>query len=354
MAFVNAVAWIAHREDHHPDMQVGYNQCRVEYEHALGRRPFGKRFHLRRARRSDARALSAARESGRVVAAHGRHYVVETGGGPLHAVPRGKKSTLACGDRVQFAMTGADQCVIEAADPRSTLFSRSAAHRAKLLAANATQAMIVVAGEPSFSDELIARVLAAAEHERMRAVIVLNKSDLVDATAAARARLQCFAAAGYPVLAARASGGAASDVADVAAALAGHTTVLIGQSGMGKSTLVNALVPGADVATREISKFLDSGRHTTTASRLHHLADGALIDCPGMQEFGLAHLTGDDIQRAFIDVRPLLGRCRFRDCRHRAEPDCAVRAAAAAGTLQPRRLELLLRILDAETGRALA
>ena len=135
--------------------------------------------------------------------------MVETGDGTLlHAVPRGKKSTLACGDRVHVAMTGADQCVIEAADPRSTLFYRSAAHRAKLLAANATQAMVVVAGEPSFSDELIARVLVAAGHEGMRAVIVLNKADLVAATAAARARLECFSAAGYPVITACASGSA--------------------------------------------------------------------------------------------------------------------------------------------------
>jgi ribosome biogenesis GTPase len=286
-----------------------------------------------------------------VVAAHGRHYVVELDDGALvHALPRGKKSTLACGDRVQLALTAGDQGVIEAVDPRSSLFYRSAAHRAKLLAANATQAAIVVAGEPSFSDELIARALAAAEHERMRALVVLNKVDRVDATAAARERLAPFAAAGYRIVETSA-GGAAPDIGALQAALAGEATVLIGQSGMGKSTLVNALVPGAGVATQEISTFLDSGRHTTTASRLHRLPDGALIDCPGMQEFGLAHLSAEDIQRAFIDVRPHLGRCRFRDCRHRAEPHCAVHAAADRGEIHPRRLELLLRILDAEAGR---
>jgi len=247
-------------------------------------------------------------------------------------------------------MTGTDQGVIEAVDPRATLFCRSAAHRAKLLAANATQAAVVVAGEPSFSDELIARVLAAAEHERMRAFIVLNKTDLAAPTAAARERLAPFAAAGYRVVETRADG-AAPDLGALRGALAGETTVLIGQSGMGKSTLVNALVPGAGAATREISRFLDSGRHTTTASRLHRLDGGALVDCPGMQEFGLAHLSADDIARGFVDVRPHLGRCRFRDCRHRSEPDCAVRAAVERGALHPRRMELLLRILEAEAGR---
>jgi ribosome biogenesis GTPase len=296
--------------------------------------------------------LSGAAAAGRVVAANGRHYAVQLADGQLvHALPRGKKSTLACGDRVHVAMTGSDQGVIEAVDPRSSLFLRSAAHRVKLLAANATQAAVVVAGEPSFSDELIARALAAAEHERMRALIVLNKCDLTESTASARARLEPFRAAGYAVVETAARGSGVPAVAALARALAGETTVLIGQSGMGKSSLVNALVPGAGAATREISRFLDSGRHTTTAIRLHPLPDGALIDCPGMQEFGLAHLAADEIQRAFAEVRPLLGRCRFRDCRHRTEPGCALRDAMEAGTLPPRRLELLLRILDAESPR---
>jgi ribosome biogenesis GTPase len=110
--------------------------------------------------------------------------------------------------------------------------------------------------------------------------------------------------------------------------------VLVGQSGMGKSTLVNALVPGALAATREISAALDSGKHTTTHARLYRLGDGsAIIDSPGLQEFGLAHLTFGEIENGFAEFRPTLGRCRFHDCRHADEPDCAVKALVEAGII---------------------
>ncbi|RTL50596.1 MAG: ribosome small subunit-dependent GTPase A, partial [Rhodocyclaceae bacterium] len=115
---------------------------------------------------------------------------------------------------------------------------------------------------------------------------------------------------------------------------------LVGQSGMGKSTLINALIPGAAAATREISEALDSGKHTTTHARLYRLDDeSALIDSPGLQEFGLAHLTVGDIENAFPEFRPHVGRCSFRDCHHEAEPDCAVKQAVADGLIHPRRLE---------------
>jgi ribosome biogenesis GTPase len=240
-------------------------------------------------------------------------------------VPRGRQSIVACGDRVRVARTARGEGVIEDIAPRTTLFLRAAPHRRKLIAANATQVAVICAGEPSLADELVARVLVAAESQAIGAVLVLNKADLAAPTVAARARLAPFARAGYPIVELSAK----RDVAALRTRLRCETTVLIGQSGMGKSTLVNALVPEAEAATRTISRFLDSGRHTTTATRLYQL-DAA------------------EIERGFPELRPLAGRCRFTDCRHRSEPGCAVRAAVDAGAIAPRRLELLHRILDAE------
>jgi len=285
--------------------------------------------------------------AGVIVAAHGRHYVVETGPGALvRCVPRGKRSVFACGDHVSFAPAGRDAGVIESVAPRTSLFLRAAPHRQKLIAANATQVAIVVAGEPSFSDELVCRILIAAESQGIPGIIVLNKADLAPATQAALERLGPFERAGYPVLAVSAK----LDVSPFGARLAKETTVLLGQSGMGKSTIVNALVPGVDARTQEISTFLDSGRHTTTSTHLYRLpAGGAIIDSPGLQGFGLAHLTPAQIEHALPELRPLAGQCRFSDCRHRSEPSCAVRAAVAEGRVHARRLELLHRILAAES-----
>ena len=286
---------------------------------------------------------------GQVIAAYGRHYLVETGDGGRYACfPRGKRSTVACGDRVMFARTADEQGVIEAVDPRSTLFSRSAAHRQKLIAANVSQLAIVVAAEPSFSEELINRCIVAAESQNMRAFILLNKCDLKDAAATALARLEPYAMAGYRVVQLSALESAEA----LRPLLARQSTVLVGQSGMGKSTIINALLPKALVATREISAFLASGRHTTTQARLHRLdVDSTLIDCPGLQEFGLHHLSPQDIEAGFVEFRGLLGHCRFQNCRHLSEPGCALAQAAAEGAIHPRRLDMFRRISRAESGQ---
>lgn len=279
---------------------------------------------------------------GVIVAAFGRHYEVETADGRLwQALPKAKRSIYACGDRVDLEAASADQARIVNHLPRSSLLYRSDAYREKLIAANTTQIVLVVATEPGFSDELLSRALVAAEHDRLRAVIVLNKCDLGEQLPAARAQLAPFAALGYPVieLCARQS------AAPLLPLLHGQLSVLVGQSGMGKSTLINALIPGAAAATREISTALDSGKHTTTHARLYRLEDDtAIIDSPGLQEFGLAHLTRGDVENAFVEFRAEVGNCRFRDCRHEAEPDCGVKAAVAAGRIAERRLRHFLSI----------
>lgn len=280
---------------------------------------------------------------GTIVAAFGRGYLVEVEGGSLLAcVNRGKKGGLACGDRVKVSPGARGQGAIEKVEPRSSLLYRSDPFREKLIAANLTQAAIVVSGHPLFSEELLNRCLVAAEWQGLRVLIVLNKADLERETERALALLEPYAGLGYPLIPLCAK----RDVGPLRARLQGNSTVLVGQSGMGKSTLINALVPGADAPTREISRALGAGRHTTTHARLYHLdAESHVIDSPGMQEFGLHHLTGTDMAEGFPEFRPLLGSCRFNDCRHAGEPGCAIAAAAESGAVGAKRLEFYRRML---------
>ena len=283
---------------------------------------------------------------GRVVAAHGRQYIVETGDGTrLPCFPRGKKSEVACGDEVEFARSSADQGVIEKILPRRSLLYRSNEIRQKLIAANVDQLVVVVASEPAFSDDLVTRALIAAESEEIEVLIALNKCDLTDRLAEARRQTAVFTALGYRVL----ELSALHHADDLRPHLQGRTSVLVGQSGMGKSTLVNALIPEARAATREISQALDSGKHTTTHATLYHLdADSHLIDSPGLQEFGLGHLGRGEIEYAFREFRPYLGQCRFRDCRHDREPDCALRPAVESGTVDKSRFASYRRLVGLE------
>jgi ribosome biogenesis GTPase len=253
----------------------------------------------------------------------------------LLCFPRGKRSAVACGDRVEVARTSADQGVIESIDPRSALLYRSDQYRQKLIAANVTQIVIVLAVVPSFYEELLNRCIVAAENQRVLLTIVLNKSDLAGESTDAADRLKLYSSLGYGVIPLTAK----RDVSPLRSILAGHVSVLVGQSGMGKSTIVNALIPDAGAITAEISAALDSGRHTTTHARLYHLDEKSqLIDSPGLQEFGLHHLTQQDVAEAFTEFRPLLGECRFRNCRHLTEPGCAISEAQSSGKIDMRRL----------------
>ena len=198
-----------------------------------------------------------------------------------------------------------------------------------------TQIIIVLATQPSFYEALLNRCFVAAEAAKIKPLIVLNKCDLTDADDA-KNKLKLYQDLGYQVLHLSAK----QEISALQPYLSNHQSVLVGQSGMGKSTIINALLPDQNVRTQIMSEALDSGKHTTTAAHLYHLdSTSSLIDSPGLQEFGLNHLSQTDLELAFIEFRPYLGKCRFNNCKHTHEPDCAVANAVAAGEVSARRLK---------------
>lgn len=285
---------------------------------------------------------------GLVVASHGRHCVVETPAGErVICHPRGKKSQTVVGDRVRW-QASTDEGTIEKVEPRRNLFYRQDEMRTKSFAANLDQVLIWLAAEPEFSESQLARALIAAEAEHIDPLIVLNKRDLAGLFDAAWRRLAPYRDAGYTVLAAGLLDEANDDLADLQRRLAGKTTLVLGPSGTGKSTLINRLVPGALVLTREISQALNSGKHTTTTTTWHWVdrAQGtALIDSPGFQEFGLRHIDPMQLAAYMPDFKPHVAHCRFYNCTHLHEPGCGVIAAVngaggEAGAIHPNRYRI--------------
>ncbi|NOS96651.1 MAG: ribosome small subunit-dependent GTPase A [Methylotenera sp.] len=275
---------------------------------------------------------------GIVVSSYGKRFQVELTETKqrISCVTRGKKTDIACGDVVTIKLTDKHEGVIESTLPRKTLLYRSNAFKSKMLAANVTQIIIVLATQPSFYEALLNRCLIAAEAAGIKALIVLNKCDLAD-NDSAKQKLDLYTSLGYQVL----SLSAQEDISTLKPYLHGHASILVGQSGMGKSTIINALLPLELVRTREVSQVLDSGKHTTTATHLYHIdAMSQLIDSPGLQEFGLHHLSTGELEHAFVEFRPFLGKCRFNNCKHLKEPDCAITEAMQSKQISPVRLEL--------------
>ncbi len=253
---------------------------------------------------------------------------------------------LVAGDRVIWQQ-GDPYGVVVACLPRKTLLTRpSGGQEPKPVAANIDTLVIVIAPLPEPHGNLIDRYLVAAHHIQVQPLIVLNKYDLLqqDNRASLDDLTSLYHRIGYTVL--KVSAHTGEGMPALKALLATRTSIVAGQSGVGKSALVNAMLPGVDTLEGGLSGGVDKGRHTTTAARLFHFPEGGdLIDSPGIREFGLEHLPGESLIEGFVDFHPFLGQCRFRDCRHEQEPGCRLLEALASGEIDPCRLESYRLIL---------
>lgn len=280
---------------------------------------------------------------GLVVASHGRHYTVETPEGErLSCHPRGKRSDCVVGDRVRWMPTGSDEGVIEHLEPRRNLLFRQDEWKTKSFAANLDQLLVLVAASPVFSESQLVRALIAADSAGIAAHIVLNKADLPQ-FAAARERLAPYVALGIPVIETAMKADPVGARAKLGRLLADKTTLVLGPSGTGKSTLINLLSPGARAQVGEVSQALNSGRHTTTTTQWYWLdaqRTTALIDSPGFQEFGLQQVKAADLVSHMPDLQKHASECRFYNCSHRHEPGCGVRAALARGEISESRYRI--------------
>ncbi len=281
-------------------------------------------------------------QTGLVLAHYGQASLVESASGDvIRCTTRKNLPRTVCGDRVQWRASSPRDGVITAVLDRHTILSRPDQNgRSRPIAANIDQIIIVIASKPSFEPGMLDRYLAAAELIGASPVIVVNKSDLLDADGREKLqqRLAVYPTIGYSLV--FTSTRNTDGLKDLHNHLSGHTSILVGQSGVGKSSLVQALLPDVDIRTGSLSQVTGLGRHTTTVAMLYHVPGGGdLIDSPGVRDFTLNAVAPELLQKGFREFAPYLGQCRFHNCRHVSEPGCAIQNAARAGAINILRLE---------------
>jgi ribosome biogenesis GTPase len=282
-----------------------------------------------------------------VVAAYGSRLLVEDPGGDRHdCLVASKRLRAVIGDEVEWRpATARGEAVVCAVGPRQNELVRPDRRgRREVLAANLDQLIVVVAPTPKPDPFIVDRYLAAAEYMQARGMVLLNKCELLEDEADGAALLEEYARLGYATLQVSARTG--TGLERLASLLAGHVSIFAGQSGVGKSSLLNALLPGLELHTDEVSAALGEGRHTTTSSTLYRLANGGeVIDSPGVRDYAPGDIaSGEDAQKAFIEIAAAAAHCRFHNCRHLREPGCAVKAAVETGEISARRYESYRRL----------
>lgn len=298
-----------------------------------------------RARRLEEELDDAAlgpEETGLVISQQRSHLVIEDDAGELvHCLSRANLGPVVCGDRVIWQRSQAGYGVVGATRPRDSVLLKPALNGdIKPIAANVDQLVIVIAARPEPSLALVDQYLAAARLSGIAPLLLVNKSDLLDTRGrqSMTDTLDEFTRLGIPVV--FASAGTGDGLETFTNALNERTSVLVGQSGVGKSSMINALVPDRDVQTGRLSNATGLGRHTTSTTTLYHLpTGGSLVDSPGVRQFRLWNLDPETVADGFVELSDLSGQCRFNDCRHEQEPDCAILKAVETGAINARRFE---------------
>jgi ribosome biogenesis GTPase / thiamine phosphate phosphatase len=253
--------------------------------------------------------------------------------------------TVAVGDKVLWSLSSPDQGRIEEILPRRSLLTRPSRNgKTRPVAANIDTVFVVFAVEPYCDFLLIDQYLAVCESHTINAALVLNKTDLPQSDSIEK-ELLAYQNLSYPLY--RVSARAASGLDELKGALKDQVSMLAGQSGVGKSSLTNAIIPDKELKTNTLSATTQHGRHTTTAATLYHLNGGGdLIDSPGVAIFGLAGLSEQQLAYGYREFQPLLDNCRFNDCRHLHDKGCAVRTAAENGEISMTRYQRFLKLRE--------
>jgi len=285
---------------------------------------------------------------GLVIVNYGKNQLIEDTDGAIHrCVARRGLPQIVCGDEITWQPTGAGTGVIETIQPRRTVLLRAIGNnKSRPLASNIDLVIIEAALEPALDYFLIDKYIVAANLAKAEPLIIINKSDLIRPEDQGRIELLIseYNAIGYTTLLTSALEN--TGIEQFSDYLTGKTSILVGQSGVGKSSLIKRLLPDRDIAIGRLSAASGLGKHTTTSTTLYHQPHGGnLIDSPGVRDFHLGRIAGDELDNCFREFRPYLGQCRFNDCHHLSEPGCAINAAVADGHILKRRMESYHKLL---------